>query len=92
MGSSESNLSNAGGSNEEVAQRNQTARAVAVAIAGAVVIVGAVAIVGRSGLTKLVSSLGSKEKMMKAPGRDYQIPRKDFENSPADYFRDLRKK
>ncbi|KAH7841125.1 hypothetical protein Vadar_025900 [Vaccinium darrowii] len=83
MGSSESNLSNAGGSNEEVAQRNQTARAVGVA--------AAVAIVGW-GLSKLVSSSGSEEKMMKAPGRDYQIPRKDFENSPADYFRDLRKK
>jgi len=39
------------------------------------------------GLTKLVSS-----KMMKAPGRDYRMPRDEFDKSPSDYFRKLRNK
>jgi len=42
------------------------------------------------GLTKLVSS--SDEKMMKAPGRDYRMPRDEFDESPSDYFRKLRNK
>ncbi|KAL2519246.1 Uncharacterized protein Adt_15493 [Abeliophyllum distichum] len=31
-----------------------------------------------------------KKKMMKAPGRNYEIRRDDFEKNPRDYFRDLR--
>jgi len=30
-------------------------------------------------------------KTMKAPGRDYRIPRADFERDPKSYFKDLRK-
>ncbi|KAL0446979.1 UNVERIFIED_CONTAM: hypothetical protein Slati_1825800 [Sesamum latifolium] len=33
-----------------------------------------------------------QEKMMKAPGRDYYMPRKDFVENPSGYFRDLRGK
>ncbi|KAL5723272.1 hypothetical protein ACHQM5_006689 [Ranunculus cassubicifolius] len=29
-------------------------------------------------------------KMMKAPGRDYRMPRANFENNPRSYFRGLR--
>lgn len=37
---------------------------------------------------------GSKkeEKMMKAPGKDGYIVRRDFENNAKDYFKDLRGK
>ncbi|KAK9276489.1 hypothetical protein L1049_006023 [Liquidambar formosana] len=54
-------------------------------------VVGAVA-----GLAAVACSLanifsGSDEKTMKAPGRDYRMPRKDFERDPAKYFRELRK-
>ncbi|KAH7840049.1 hypothetical protein Vadar_012028 [Vaccinium darrowii] len=44
------------------------------------------------GLTKLVSSSGSEDektddqKMMKAPGRDYRMPRNEFDESPSNYF------
>ncbi|KAI8539365.1 hypothetical protein RHMOL_Rhmol09G0177100 [Rhododendron molle] len=81
MGSSESNLSNTGSST----QNKKQDQAVAVGAAAAAALVG-------WGLTKLASGSGSQEKMMKAPGRDYRMPRKEFETSPADYFRDLRKK
>ncbi|KAJ6910433.1 hypothetical protein NC652_021185 [Populus alba x Populus x berolinensis] len=30
-------------------------------------------------------------KTMKPPGRDYRIPRADFERDPKSYFKDLRK-
>ncbi|KAG2307658.1 hypothetical protein Bca4012_083352 [Brassica carinata] len=45
------------------------------------------------GLLWLIGS-GSKkeEKMMKAPGQDGYIVRRDFENSAKDYFKDLRGK
>lgn len=33
-----------------------------------------------------------EDKMMKAPGRDYLMPRKDFEENPSEYFRRLRGK
>ncbi|GFP95316.1 hypothetical protein PHJA_001675900 [Phtheirospermum japonicum] len=33
---------------------------------------------------------GGKGKMMKAPGRDYKMPRRDFESNPKGYFSDLR--
>ncbi|KAJ6917668.1 hypothetical protein NC652_019873 [Populus alba x Populus x berolinensis] len=29
---------------------------------------------------------------MKAPGRNFRIPRKDFDDNPSAYFRGLRKK
>ncbi|KAL1543172.1 hypothetical protein AAHA92_20181 [Salvia divinorum] len=32
----------------------------------------------------------SEEKMMKAPGKNYSIPRKDFESNPAEWFRNNR--
>lgn len=43
------------------------------------------------------SGLGSEEKcleekMIKAPGKDGYIFRKDFETNPKDYFKDLRSK
>ncbi|KAL2546606.1 Uncharacterized protein Fot_15839 [Forsythia ovata] len=31
-----------------------------------------------------------KKKMMKAPGRNYKMPRDEFEENPRDYFRGLR--
>ncbi|KAL3583329.1 hypothetical protein D5086_014390 [Populus alba] len=31
-------------------------------------------------------------KTMKAPGRNFRIPRKDFDDNPSAYFRGLRKK
>lgn len=34
----------------------------------------------------------SSIKMMKAPGRDYRMPRHKFESNPRGYFRDLRGK
>ncbi|XXG75347.1 hypothetical protein AAC387_Pa07g3872 [Persea americana] len=33
---------------------------------------------------------GRRGKMMKAPGRDYLMPRDDFESDPGSYFIDLR--
>ncbi|XAR65304.1 hypothetical protein NMG60_11009384, partial [Bertholletia excelsa] len=44
------------------------------------------------GFYKLISSseTSDEKKMMKAPGRDYYMPRGDFEEDPASYFRDLR--
>ncbi|KAG5532709.1 hypothetical protein RHGRI_027118 [Rhododendron griersonianum] len=87
MGSSESNLSSAGSSREDSAQnRERGDQAVGTAVA-AVGAAAAAALVGW-----YVSGSGSQEKTMKAPGRDYRMPRKDFEKSPADYFRDLHKK
>ncbi|KAF7113205.1 hypothetical protein RHSIM_Rhsim09G0123800 [Rhododendron simsii] len=79
MGSSESNLSNTGSSKTDLAQNRKNGQAVGAAAAP-------------KGTTKLASGSGSQEKMMKAPGREYRMPRKEFETSPAGYFRDLRKK
>ncbi|KAL6552753.1 hypothetical protein OROHE_008117 [Orobanche hederae] len=42
------------------------------------------------GLSKLLGV--SNEKMMKAPGKDYYIPRRDFERNPTDWFRNHRSK
>lgn len=47
-----------------------------------------VAAVAWWGLSKLFG--GSGEKMMKATGKEYYMPRKDFESSPADWFRNHR--
>ncbi|KAL3631260.1 hypothetical protein CASFOL_024244 [Castilleja foliolosa] len=33
---------------------------------------------------------GGKGKMMKAPGRNYKMPRRDFASNPKGYFKDLR--
>ncbi|KAH7839388.1 hypothetical protein Vadar_003517 [Vaccinium darrowii] len=93
MGGSESNMSNAGSNEQDSAQKeedNNDHQTVDTAAA----VGAAVALVGW-GLIKLVSSSsgsGSDGKMMKAPGRNYRMPRKEFEKSPSDYFRDLRKK
>ncbi|CAN8288032.1 unnamed protein product [Cochlearia groenlandica] len=54
-------------------------------------IVGAVGVV--AGLLAWAGSSsddnGPKEKMMKAPGKNGYISRKDFENNPKDYFKNL---
>ncbi|XAR65305.1 hypothetical protein NMG60_11009386, partial [Bertholletia excelsa] len=36
------------------------------------------------------SEASEERKMMKAPGRDYYMPRDDFEEDPVSYFHDLR--
>lgn len=57
-------------------------------------VIGIVGVVGAVvGLLWWIGS-GSKkeEKMMKAPGKDGYIVRRDFENSAKDYFKDLRGK
>ncbi|KAL5718328.1 hypothetical protein ACHQM5_011240 [Ranunculus cassubicifolius] len=57
-------------------------------------LLGAAAGLAAWGLSRLVSSGSSDndDKMMKAPGRDSQIRRKEFEDNPSKYFRDLRRK
>ncbi|WOH07954.1 hypothetical protein DCAR_0727389 [Daucus carota subsp. sativus] len=35
---------------------------------------------------------GRSERTMKAPGRDYRMPRSEFEENPGSYFRGLRKR
>ncbi|KAI8539369.1 hypothetical protein RHMOL_Rhmol09G0177500 [Rhododendron molle] len=89
MGSRESNWLSAGSSEEDSAQNRERGDQ-AVGMGRMALAVGAAAAAALVGW--LVSGSGSQEKMMKAPGRDYRMPRKDFEKSPADYFRDLRKK
>ncbi|KAG6399000.1 hypothetical protein SASPL_140473 [Salvia splendens] len=49
-----------------------------------------VAAVAWWGLSSLFGS--SDEKMMKAPGKKYSIPRKDFDRDPAEWFRNNRSK
>ncbi|CAI9096421.1 OLC1v1032568C1 [Oldenlandia corymbosa var. corymbosa] len=39
---------------------------------------------------KIITCNGKLGKMMKAPGRDYMMPRRTFEANPKAYFRDLR--
>lgn len=87
MGSSASNLSSARSSEEDSARNRESGDQ---AVGTAAVAVGAAAAAALVGW--LVSGSGSQEKTMKAPGRDYRMRRKDFEESPANYFRDLRKK
>ncbi|KAI8029802.1 hypothetical protein LOK49_LG01G00176 [Camellia lanceoleosa] len=84
MGSSESTQSS---SNGESGTSKKTVASVAAAAVAGVVLVG-------SGLAMLASSSGSEEqkgneKLMVAPGSGgaSHIPRKDFENDPATYFR-----
>ncbi|CAG7906503.1 unnamed protein product [Brassica rapa] len=56
-------------------------------------VIGIVGVVGTVvGLLLLIGSESKKEKMMKAPGQDGYIARRDFENSAKDYFKDLRGK
>ncbi|WZY88921.1 hypothetical protein YC2023_045656 [Brassica napus] len=56
-------------------------------------VIGIVGVVGTVvGLLWLIGSESKKEKMMKAPGQDGYIVRRDFENSAKDYFKDLRGK
>ncbi|CAA7055345.1 unnamed protein product [Microthlaspi erraticum] len=56
-----------------------------IGIAGAVgAVVGLLSWIGSGSKAK-----GPQEKMMKAPGKDGHIVRKDFENNPKDYFKDL---
>ncbi|KAL6552716.1 hypothetical protein OROHE_008080 [Orobanche hederae] len=52
-------------------------------VGGGVAVAGFAAVVWW-GLSKLLGV--SNEKIMKAPGKDYYIPRKDFEHNPADWF------
>ncbi|CAL5365017.1 unnamed protein product [Camellia sinensis] len=89
MGSSESTQSS---SNGECGTPKKTVASVAAAAVAGVVLVG-------SGLAMLASSSGSEEqkgnkKLMVAPGSGgaSHIPRKDFENDPANYFRNHRLK
>ncbi|VVB09302.1 unnamed protein product [Arabis nemorensis] len=58
----------------------------------ATIIIGiAIAVGAVVGLASWLCS-SSKEKMMKAPGKDGYIPRNAFKNNPKGYFKDLRKK
>ncbi|KDP41338.1 hypothetical protein JCGZ_15745 [Jatropha curcas] len=56
----------------------------------AVAVIAAIAYV----IARIVSqaSSGSSRKTMKAPGKDFRIPREDFDKDPAAYFRSLRGK
>uniref|UniRef100_A0A2K1WTD0 Uncharacterized protein n=1 Tax=Populus trichocarpa TaxID=3694 RepID=A0A2K1WTD0_POPTR len=45
----------------------------------------------RSGCGCLSRCLSKSVKTMKAPGRNYHMPRSNFEANPSAYFRDLRK-
>jgi hypothetical protein len=45
----------------------------------------------RSGCGCLSRCLSKSVKTMKAPGRNYRMPRSNFEANPSAYFRDLRK-
>ncbi|KAL7228263.1 hypothetical protein ACSBR2_007050 [Camellia fascicularis] len=90
MGSSESTQSSSNG--ESGTSKKTVASVAAAAAVAGVVLVG-------SGLAMLASSSGSEEqkgneKLMVAPGSGgaSHIPRKDFENDPASYFRNHRLK
>lgn len=61
------------------------------AVGAAAVGVAAVALWGLSSLFgSSSSSESSDEKVMKAPGKNYSIPRKDFDRNPAEWFRNNR--
>ncbi|KAL6566430.1 hypothetical protein OROGR_002045 [Orobanche gracilis] len=88
---------NTSSSKAEMAEKDKdrgAAAAIAMAV-GVAAVVGAAA-VAAWGLSKLLGSTEPEpphgQKMMKAPGRDYFMPRNDFEKNPSDYFRDLRGK
>ncbi|KAL6577747.1 hypothetical protein OROMI_010075 [Orobanche minor] len=85
---------NSSSSKAETAEKDKDRGATAMAVAAAAVV--GVAAVAAWGLSKLLGSSEPEpphgQKMMKAPGRDYFMPKNDFEKNPSDYFRDLRGK
>ena len=79
-----------GSGNSSSSKQKEEETSSLVAVGAAAVGVAAVAWWGLSSL--FGSSDSSDEKMMKAPGQNYSIRRKDFESNPAEYFRNNRSK
>ena len=75
---------------EEDDRQDDRSTSTVMAIAGAAGL--AVAAWGMSKLFGSSSESSEERKMMKAPGRDYKIPRDDFEKDPKTYFSNLRNK
>ncbi|KAL3636187.1 hypothetical protein CASFOL_020734 [Castilleja foliolosa] len=75
-----------GSSKEKMAAEEEKFEGVVAAVA-----VAGVAVLAAWGLSKLFGG-GSERKMMKAPGQSHYMPRDEFEDDPAAYFRNLHHK